>query len=453
MKENNRMSLISLTWPIFIENMLFMLLGFIDIFALSRYSDIAASAVSAANQIISVCNLVFSVISGATAILISQSLGAGRREGASLLAALSLTFSTVIGVVISAFITLFSRPILQFIGAKGEVLEYGAQYLVIVGGFMFTQSILNTITAILRSHGHTKTSMYVTAIMNVVNGVLDMAFVLGLFGFPVLGVEGVAIATTFARFVGVGILLLVLFRHVERPSIFRLLRPFPREDFGKMLRVGLPSAFESINYNMSQIVVTSIVFHFLTDTDFITKTYVSNIVIFFYVFSNSIGQAAKILVGYQVGNRDYEGANRVCMGSLRLSLVIAMAISLGAIVVRHQLVMIFTQDPAVIAAGGMLLILDIFIEFGRTFNIVVINGLQGAGDTIFPSVCAVFSMWILATLGAYLLAVPAGLGLNGIWLAFAADECCRGVLMVLRWKSGIWKNKGLYSSKERPAAV
>lgn len=71
-----RMNLFSLTWPILIENMLFMLLGFIDIFVLSRYNDVASAAVSAANQVISICNLVFSIISGATAILISQSLGA-----------------------------------------------------------------------------------------------------------------------------------------------------------------------------------------------------------------------------------------------------------------------------------------------------------------------------------------------------------------------------------------
>jgi len=91
---DKRMNLLSLTWPIFIENMLFMLLGFIDIFVLSRYNDVAASAVSAANQVISICNLVFSIISGATAILISQSLGAEKRQSASMIAALSLLFST-----------------------------------------------------------------------------------------------------------------------------------------------------------------------------------------------------------------------------------------------------------------------------------------------------------------------------------------------------------------------
>ena len=442
---DKRMNLLSLTWPIFIENVLFMLLGFIDILVLSRYNDIAASAVSAANQVVSICNLVFSIISGATAILISQSLGAGKRETASMIAALSMLFSTIIGLVISGLIALFHHPLLAFLGAQGQILENGSEYLLIVGGFIFTQAILNSVTAILRSHGYTKTSMYVTAIMNILNAVLDTVFVLGLFGFPSLGVRGVAIATTLARIAGICILCWILFHSVEELSIFRLLKPFPHEESRKLLLVGIPSAFETINYNIAQLVVTSIIFYFLTDNDFIAKTYFSNIVIFFYVFSNSIAQAAQILVGYHIGNRDTDSANRVCMHSLKVSLVIAMSISIAALFVREPLMRIFTQDPVIVSLGASLFFIDLFVELGRTFNIVVINGLRGAGDTIFPSVVAIFSMWIVSTLGAYLLAVPLGLGLPGIWIAFAADECLRGVLMQLRWNSGKWKSKGLYS--------
>ena len=367
--------------------------------------------------------------------------------------ALSLLFSTVIGLVISALIALFHRPLLAALGAQGEILEYGCEYLLIVGGFIFTQSLLNSVTAILRSHGHTRISMYVTAIMNLLNAVLDTAFVLGLFGLPSLGVRGVAIATTLARVVGVAILCVMLFRHVEPLSIFSLLRPFPREEGKKILLVGLPSAFESINYNVAQLVVTGIIFRFLSDSDFITKTYFSNIVIFFYVFSNSIAQGAQILVGYHMGNGEPDQADRVCMRSLRISLVISMAISIGALFVRRQLMMIFTNDPVIVQAGAALFFIDLFVEFGRTFNIVVINGLRGAGDTVYPSVVAVFSMWLVSTLGSFILAVPMGLGLRGIWIAFAADECLRGLLMQLRWKSGKWRSKSLYSRSEDAKAA
>ena len=170
----------------------------------------------------------------------------------------------------------------------------------------------------------------------------------------------------------------------------------------------------------------------------------SNIVIFFYIFSNSIAQAAQILVGYHIGNGDTDSADRVCMHSLKVSLLIAMSISIGALFVRQYLMMVFTTDPVIVQIGASLFFIDLFVELGRTFNIVVINGLRGAGDTVFPSVVAVFSMWLVATLGAFILAVPMGLGLPGIWIAFAADECLRGLLMQLRWKSGKWKTKSLY---------
>ncbi len=399
---NKRMNLFALTWPIFIENVLFMLLGFIDIFVLSRYNDVAASAVSAANQIISICNLVFSIISGATAILISQSLGAQKRESASQIAALSLLFSTVIGLVISALIALFHRPLLAALGAQGEILEYGCEYLLIVGGFIFTQSLLNSVTAILRSHGHTRISMYVTAIMNLLNAVLDTAFVLGLFGLPSLGVRGVAIATTLARVVGVAILCVMLFRHVEPLSIFFAAASFSRARRAKKnLLVGLPSAFESINYNVAQLVVTGIIFAFYPTAILSPRPIFPTLSSSFYVFSNSIAQGAQILVGYHMGNGEPDQADRVCMRSLRISLVISMAISIGALFIRRQLMMIFTNDPVIVQAGAALFFIDLFVEFGRTFNIVVINGLRGAGDTVYPSVVAVFSMWLVSTLGSF----------------------------------------------------
>ena len=84
------MKLFNLAWPLFIETALFMLLGVIDVFILSGYDDLAASAVSTANQAVSIVTIVFTVISSATAVMISQYLGANKRTDASQVAALSI---------------------------------------------------------------------------------------------------------------------------------------------------------------------------------------------------------------------------------------------------------------------------------------------------------------------------------------------------------------------------
>lgn len=438
-----KLKLFNLAWPIFIETALFMFLGFVDVFVLSDYNDLAASSVNTANQAVSIVTIVFSVISGASAVLISQYLGAENKKGASRIAALSLTFNLIFGCIISVALAVFNRPILSFIGAKGEVLEFASQYLTIVGGFLFLQATLNAMAVIIRNHGMTQISMYVTVGMNIVNTVLDVIFVKGLFGMPQLGVVGVAVATTFSRIVGTIILAVVLFKYVEKPEIFKLLKPFPFKDVKNIIKIGVPSALESFLYNLSQLVVTSIVLNCLTNAELITKTYVQNITMFFYIFAVAIGQASQILTGHLVGGNKLDEAYKQGFRSYRNALIITVIIATTGIIFRAQLMDIFTNDTAVITMGANILIINLILELGRTTNLVVIACLRGAGDVVFPTACAIFSMWVISALGSYILAVVCGMGIYGLWIAFAADECFRGILMIWRWKSGKWKNKML----------
>lgn len=438
-----KLKLFSLSWPIFIETLLFMLLGFVDVFVLSKYDDLAASSVNTANQAISITTIVFTVISTASAVLISQYLGAKKRENASRIAALSITFHLVFGVLISLVFVLFSKPILSFIGAEGTVLKFASQYLSIVGGFIFLQALLSSMSVIIRNHGMTQISMYVTLGMNIMNTALDVIFVLGLFGFPKMGVMGVAIATTFSRIVGTVVLAVVLFKKVEKPSIFKLLKPFPKEDVKDIVKIGVPSAFETFLYNISQIVITSIVLNCLTNAELITKTYVQNITMFFYIFTVAISQASQIITGHLVGAKELDEVKKRAYRYYLYALAITMGISLLGIAFGRQLMGIFTEDTTVIAMGANLFIINIFLEAGRTTNLVIIGCLRGAGDVYFPTICAVFSMILVSTLGSYIFAVVLDMGIYGLWVAIAADEVIRGILMIFRWRSGKWRTKAI----------
>lgn len=436
-----QLKLFNLAWPIFIETALFMLLGFVDVFVLSRYDDLAASAVGTANQAVSIVTIVFTVISGASAVLISQYLGAKKRGNASRIAALSLTINFIFGIVISLGLVLFNRQILSFIGAKGQLLELSGQYLSIVGGFIFLQAVLSNASVIIRNHGLTKITMYVTVGMNIVNTGLDVLFVLGLLGFPKLGVTGVAIATTFSRIAGMIVLGIILFTKVEKPSIFKLLKPFPKGDLKDIFKIGIPSALETFLYNLSQLVITSLVLNFLTEAELITKTYVQNITMFFYLFAVAIAQASQIITGHLVGAKKTDEAYRRGFRSYSFALAIAAGICVIGVILRSQLMGIFTADEAVITMGANILLINTVLEFGRTTNLVLIACLRGSGDVYFPTFCAIFSNWLISVLGSYLLAVVFGMGIYGLWIALAADECIRGVMMILRWKSGKWKTK------------
>ncbi len=438
-----KLRLFNLAWPIFIETALFMLLGFVDVFVLSKYDDLAASSVNTANQAVSIVTIVFTVISGASAVLISQYLGAKKNENASRIAAISIFLNLVCGIIISALLVLFSKPILTFIGAQGTILNFASEYLKIVGGFLFLQAVLAAMSVVVRNHGMTQISMYVTVGMNIINTVLDIVFVLGLFGAPRLGVMGVAIATTFSRIVGTIVLGIVLFTKIESIKIFKLLKPFPWSDIKDILKIGVPSALESFLYNLSQLVITSIILKFLTDNELIAKTYVQNITMFFYIFAVAIGQASQIIMGHLVGANKLDEAYKRSMRAYKFSMLITMSACTIGLIFRNPLMDVFTNDKEVILLGASILFVDWFLELGRTTNIVVIACLRGAGDVYFPTICAIVSMWLVSVLGAYIFAVVLGMGIFGLWIALALDEILRGVLMVFRFKSGRWRTKSI----------
>lgn len=436
-----KLKLFSLAWPIFVETSLFMLLGFVDVYILSRYDDLAASSVNAANQAVSIATIIFTVISSASAVMISQYLGAKKEESASRIAALSIVLSLIFGVLISVVFLLFNRPVLAFIGAEGKILSFGCQYLSIVGGVIFLQALMSAMSVIIRNHGMTKISMFVTVGMNIFNTSLDLVLV------PQMGVAGVAVATAISRFLGAIVLSVVLFKKVEKPSVFRLLKPFPVNDIKNIVKIGIPSALETFLYNLSQLVITSIVLNFLTSEELIAKTYVQNITMFFYIFALSIGQASQIMTGHLVGAGKLDEAYRRCLRSYRFALCFTAAVCAVGLCLRGQLLSIFTDNPDVITLGGYVLLLNVFLEAGRTTNLIVIACLRGSGDVYFPTACAVFSNWAISVLGSYLLAVVCSMGIYGLWIALAADECFRGVLMVIRWKSGKWRTKSIVKSE------
>ena len=91
--------------------------------------------------------------------------------------------------------------------------------------------------------------------------------------------------------------------------------------------------------------------------------------------------------------------------------------------------------------------IGIFLEFGRTTNIVIINSMKAAGDVKFPTILAMCSMWGISVLLSFVLGIVCGLGLNGVWIAMAADEIFRGVVVAVRWKRGSWRGRRVVSEK------
>ncbi len=429
-----------LALPIFIELLLFMVMGNVDTIMLSRYSDLAVAAVGNANQILNTLLILFNITTAATGIMVAQYLGASKKESLNQIYTMGYAMNIFLAVSISLGLYLFQMPFFKAINMPLELYRDTQSYLNTILMFLFVPALFTLSSMILKSHGITKLSMYLALVMNIVNVVGNYIFLFGPFGLPVLGVRGVAISTVVSRSIAVAIMMYVLFKHLRISIKLKNLIPFPLNLFKQFIKLGLPSAGEPISYQFSQMVIFSFI-NLMGTTTVTTRIYVQILVWFTFLGSMAIAQANQIIVGHLIGANQEEQAQKMILKSFKQSLAITLSISLLFIFFRHSLLKIFTSNPEIIKLGATLLVIDLFVEIGRVANLVIIGAFKAAGDVNYPVVVGIFSMWLISTLGAYVLGVHLGFGLVGIWIAMAADEMFRGLLMFRRLRNGKWKGK------------
>ena len=334
------------------------------------------------------------------------------------------------------------RNISELMDIRPDLMPDAETYMHIVGGFGFFQAVSFTISAVLRAANKPNYAMQVTLLINVLNVFGNYALIFGHFGFPALGVQGAAISTSVCRGVAMTLLFIMLFKRLVPRIPLAYFRPFPFQKLRDVLKIGLPSAAEQISYDASQ--VTIVYFINMLGNEYLTaRVYVMNIVIIGYIFSLSIAQATSICTGNLVGARKKQAAYLLSWYAWRRSLLITLVASTGVYLLGRPLLGIFTENQAIITIAMGALLVDVLLEQGRATVLLFLFCLRSVGDVVVPVIIELFCMWFFAVFCGYMFGIVFGLGLAGMWFAFALDECSRGAVLCLRWRTQKWKKRML----------
>ncbi len=445
--DRTRIPLLKLAWPILVENALRTSLMSVDTFMLSRFSQDAVAAMSLVNQFAFLMQLLYTMVSIGASILITQNLGAGKRRDAGLAGIGSLVLIMAFSFFLSAVVSLIAGPVIGIYRLDPHVALYARQFLTLYGGLSFFMAFNTAQASILRAWGHPRDPMMVNIIALVLTVSGNALCLFGPFGFPVLGVLGVAASTVTSQVVACGLYALIFRRKKDIELPFGEIRRIPRSVYRAVLAVGIPTASESLTYNLSQIFILSMIAGMGTRA---LATYGILIAVLRYVFMPgiSIGSAAQIKVGYYVGaGRQAEAEKRVYRyfaAGFLISLVFVIVIKLF----EYPIVSLFTQDRQIVGLAATILFISLAHEPGRNFNTIINPALKGAGDVRFTVIFAVASIAIISTFGSWFAGVRLGLGLIGVWGAMCADEWTRGVIMTLRWRSGAWKHMRIVGPRD-----
>lgn len=437
---NIKKGLTKLVVPIFIETLLIMMLGAVDTIMLSQYSDESVAAVGVVNQIVMFAFLIFEVINIGTSVLCSQYLGAKLHDKMIQVVGVSLVLNIVVGLAVSCILHFGTSYLLNLMGLRPELLQYGIGYMEIVGAFAFFQAISLTISASLRSANKAIYPMLVTVLVNIMNIAGNYILIFGKFGLPALGAEGAAISTSVARGVSMVVLFIILFRkHIPKFPLV-LFRPFPWIELKNLLKIGIPSAGENMSYSFSQVVITYFI-NILGNNALATRTYTVNIVMFVYLFAIAMAQGGAISIGHLVGQNKIRAAYLLGKYVMRLSILVSLILSCLWAVFGHTIFSMLTNNEEIIKLGVTIMTIDILVEIGRAVNIYATNALRSAGDVNFPFYLGVIVQWSVSVGLSYLLGIHWGWGLVGMWIAFLLDENIRAIVFVKRWNSMKWAQK------------
>jgi putative MATE family efflux protein len=375
---------------------------------------------------------------GAVASAIARALGGGRRDEANALVAHALVIALAFGGAFTLGMLLGGPALYRAMGGADGALAAATTYSTVVFAGAIAFWLFNTLGSILRGAGH----MAVPAVTVLTGGpvvvALSPALIWGWGPFPELGIAGAGVALVTYYVLGSAVLTAFLLsgRSLVRLSVrgLRLRAPLFRE----ILRVGLPGALNTVQTNLTVIVITALVGGFgtvaLAGYGMGARLEYLQIPLVF-----GLGSALVTMVGTNIGAGNVARARRVALVGGAMAFALTESIGLAAALFPRAWLGLFTTDPDVIAAGSAYLrvVGPAYGFFG--LGLALYFASQGAGRLLWP-LLAGFMRLALAAIGGWLVVHALGGGIVALSLVIAAAFVVFGVTLASAVKAGAWRS-------------
>lgn len=427
-----------LAMPVIIENVLQVLLGTTDTFFAGKLHGNAIAGIGVTNLIMNIYIAFFTAVGVGTTAIIARNIGDKQVDKARDALKQSIILALGIGVIVGIISMLFAEPLLIFLGAESEVLEYAMPYFMVVAVPCVFLCLMQVLSSALRGAGDTKTPMIAAAIANILNIVLNYVLIFGILDFKGLGILGAGLATTISRIIAVVVLIHKINKGVTVLQFnIRGKWSIDKELMGSITRIGIPAGIEKLIMRLGQLLYGSIIIT-LGTSSYIAHNIAGTIESYSYLPAMGFGVAATTLVGQNLGSNNPEEAKKYAFISNALSTVLMIILGIGFFIGAPTLAELFTNDEQVKELVVMVLrIIALFQPF-LSLSMIMASALQGAGDTKFPMYSTLIGIWGIRVTCGYFLAVVLNLGLVGIWIAYALDITVRSILLLVRFIRGKW---------------
>lgn len=393
--------------PMLIGNVVQQLYNTVDSIVVGKFvGDNALAAVGSAGPILNLLIALFVGVSMGSSIVVSQYLGAKKREELSYSIGNSIFLTMAVTVIVMVLALLLVKPLLLLLNTPASIMEWSAEYLRILFIGAAGMSFYNIMSGVLRGLGDSVSALIYLIIACILNIFLDLAFVI----FFHMGVAGVAWATIIAQGISAMLCVWKLFRMTDMFDLKGGYMKPKKEYLSKIVQLGVPSGITQAIFSMAMLLVQSLVNGY--GEQFIAANVIVMRVDGFAMLPNfSFGTAMTTYTGQNFGARKYDRIETGARQGTIMAVISAATITALILIFGRGLMSIFTNtDTLVETSMRMMRILSVgYVAMGIVQSLSGV--MRGAGDTITP-------MWIsvIMTVG---LRLPIAYGLA--YLTRSAD--------------------------------
>lgn len=424
--------------PLFLEQLLVMLVGMADTLVVSYAGEAAVSGVSLVNQFNTIFIYLFTALASGGAVVISQYIGRKEKSAAGASASQLLLFSTSFSVILAGMILVGNEWILRLIFGRVEdsVMEACVIYLRISAYSYPALAVYNSGAAVYRSLGKTNVTMYVSVASNVINVIGNL---IGVFVLHA-GVAGVAYPSLIARTFSAAVITWLCFHRknevfYQREWIFK----WSGDSMKQILRIAVPNGLENGVFQLVKVALSSIVALFGT-CQIAANGVAQSIWSLAALAGVAMGPVFITVIGQCMGNQDTESADYYFRKLTRITVLLSTAWNLFVFLLTPLFLKLYALEPETKRlVVRLVLIHNIFNATAYPFSGALSNGLRAAGDVKFTMYVSIVSTIAVRLLLSYLLGIVFGMGVIGIAVAMVCDWIIRAIIFILRQKSGKWK--------------
>lgn len=446
---------LKLAIPIVLSQIGHTLVHFSDTIIIGQFAGTTAlAAVSLSISLFIVPFVMALGISYGITPLIAQHNGRKNYAECGRLLSNSLLLNVVTGVVLFIVFYLAVAFFIDKLHQSPDVVLQAKPFLTLLLSSLMPLMVFNTFKQFAEGLGLTRQAMYYTIIGNVINILVGIVLVKGMFGISPMGIKGVGYSTLIDRCLMAIAMCIYVFRSQNFKKYLTdfAFKNIERQRINELLKIGAPVAMQS-TFEVSAFGGASIIIGTIGSVPQAAHQIALNLASMTYMMAAGISSASAIRSGNYFGSGDHYKLRLSAISNYHIVIIFMSFTAIIFTLFNHLLPWIYTSDIQVITIAKQLLIVAAFFQLFDGTQVVGLGILRGIGDVKVPTILTFISYWVIGLPVGYLLGIVLGIGVVGVWFGLVAGLASASLMLFIRFQKISKANNLIVDKKLRSASL